>query len=157
LPKTNPNAAPDRQKRKETGGHLNGRRPDRHGAVLRKDEKGHQMKARRVVVALAAAVLLTQSAPAFAQSIRARKPVRQMTCGDFLLLDDAVKPEIVYWAATRDQRGGHVNAVIDVDATDSIVPALVEKCRAAPQASFWQTVKAETGRLGKKLYGPEPA
>ena len=115
------------------------------------------MKARRVVIALAAAVLLTQSAPAFAQSIRARKPVRQMTCGDFLLLDDALKPEIVYWAATRDPRGSLVNAVIDVDATDSIVPALVETCRAAPQASFWQTVKAETGRLGKKLYGPEPA
>jgi hypothetical protein len=50
-----------------------------------------------------------------------------------------------------------VNAVIDVDATDSIVPVLVEKCREAPKASFWQTVKAETGRLGKKLYGPEPA
>ena len=106
---------------------------------------------RGVVVTLAAAVLLTQSGLAFAQSNPARKPGRQMTCGDFLLVDDAVKPEMVYWAATRDPRGSPVNAVIDVDATDRMVPLLVERCREAPNASFWQTVKAETGRFEKKL------
>jgi acid stress chaperone HdeA len=109
------------------------------------------MNVRPVAVAVAVALLMTQSALAFAQSIPARKPVRQMTCGDFLRVDDAAKPEIVYWAATRDRRGGHVNAAIDVDATDRIVPVLVEKCRDVPKASFWQTVKAEAGRLGKKL------
>jgi acid stress chaperone HdeA len=106
---------------------------------------------RGVVVTLAAAVLLTQSGLAFAQSSLARKPGRQMTCGDFLLVDDTVKPEMVYWAATRDPRGSPVNAVIDVDATDRIVPLLVERCREAPNAPFWQTVKAETGKLENKL------
>jgi acid stress chaperone HdeA len=104
-----------------------------------------------VVVTLAAAVLLTQSGLAFAQSSLARKPGRQMTCGDFLLVDDTVKPEMVYWAATRDPRGSLVNAVIDVDATDRIVPLLVERCREAPNAPFWQMVKAETGKLERKL------
>ena len=102
---------------------------------------------RGVVVAVAAAVLLTQSGLALAQSSSARKPGRQMTCGDFLLVDDPVKPEMVYWAATRDPRGSLVDAVIDVDATDRIVPRLVERCREAPNAPFWQTVKAETGKL----------
>jgi acid stress chaperone HdeA len=106
---------------------------------------------RGVVVTLIAAVLLTQSGLAFAQSSLARKPGRHMTCGDFLVVDDAVKPEMVYWAATRDPRGSLVNAVIDVDATDRIVPLLVERCREAPNAPFWQTVKAETGKLEKKL------
>ena len=86
---------------------------------------------RGVVVTLAAAVLLTQSGLAFAQSSPVRKPGRQMTCGDFLLVEDTVKPEMVYWAATRDARGGHVNAVIDVDAIDRMVPVLVERCRQA--------------------------
>jgi hypothetical protein len=58
---------------------------------------------------------------------------------------------MVYWAATRDPRGSLVNAVIDFDATDRIVPLLVERCREAPNAPFWQTVKAETGKLEKKL------
>jgi hypothetical protein len=102
-----------------------------------------------IVVTLAAAVLIIQSGAAFAQSSPARKPGRQMTCGDFLLVDDTVKPEMVYWAATRDPRGIPVNAVIDVDATDRIVPLLVERC--TPNAPFWQTVKAETGKLEKKL------
>ena len=106
---------------------------------------------RGVVVTLAVAVLLTQSGLAFAQSSPARKPGRQMTCGDFLLVDDPVKPEMVYWAATRDPRGSLVNAVIDVDATDRIVPLLVERCREAPNARFWQMVKAETEKLEKKL------
>ena len=106
---------------------------------------------RGVAVTLAATVLLTQSGLVFAQGSPARKPGRQMTCGDFLLVDDAVKPEMVYWAATRDPRGRPMNAAIDVDATDRIVPLLVERCREAPNASFWQTVKAETGKLEKKL------
>jgi len=106
---------------------------------------------RGVVVTLIAAVLLTHSGLAFAQSSLARKPGRHMTCGDFLLVDDTVKTEMVYWAATRDPRGSLVNAVIDVDATDRIVPLLVERCREAANAPFWQTVKAETGKLEKKL------
>jgi acid stress chaperone HdeA len=110
---------------------------------------------RGVVVTLAAAVLLTQSGLAFAQSSPARKPGRQMTCGDFLLVDDTVKPEMVYWAATRDPRGGLVNTVIGVDATDRIVPRLVERCREAPNAPFWQTVKAETGKLREEATAPQ--
>jgi acid stress chaperone HdeA len=106
---------------------------------------------RGVVVTLTAAFLLTQSGLAFAQSSPVRKPGRHMTCGDFLVVDDTVKPEMVYWAATRDPRGSFVNAVIDVDATDRIVPLVVERCREAPNAPFWQTVKAETGKLEKKL------
>ena len=51
---------------------------------------------RGVVVTLADAVLLTQSGLTFAQSSLARKPGRQITCGDFLLVDDTVKPEMVY-------------------------------------------------------------
>jgi acid stress chaperone HdeA len=109
------------------------------------------MKARQIALSVAAAALLTGSALASADSSSTRKPLRQMTCSDFLLLDDAGKPEIVYWAATRGRDGRAGGAVIDVDATDSMVPALVEQCKEAPTAPFWQKVRAEAGKLGKKL------
>jgi acid stress chaperone HdeA len=70
-----------------------------------------------------------------------------MTCHDFLLTEDAVKPEIVYWAATRGSKPK--TAVIDVDDTDKIVPVLVEACRQAPNESFWQKVRAEARKLAK--------
>jgi hypothetical protein len=73
-----------------------------------------------------------------------------MTCGDFLRINDDVKPEIVYWLATRGEPGNG-GAVIGVDVTDSMVPALVERCKEAPTASLSQKVKAETDKVGKKL------
>jgi hypothetical protein len=74
-----------------------------------------------------------------------------MTYGDFLRIHDDVKPEAVYWLATRDERGNGP-IVVDVDATDSIVPAVVQRCTDAPSASLWNKMKVETERLGKKLW-----
>src|SRR5262245_17150228 len=87
----------------------------------------------------------------FAQSRPSRKPIRQMTCSDFVRIDDDVKPEIVYWLTMRHGPRTPVG-VIDVDATDSMVPALVERCKSAPTASLAQKVKAETEKLGNRLW-----
>jgi acid stress chaperone HdeA len=106
------------------------------------------MKIRHVAVGVAAAVLMTWSALAFAEARSPRKPpLRTMTCHDFLLTEDAVKPEIVYWVATKSSKPE--TAVIDVDDTDKIVPVLVEACRQAPNESFWQTARAEARKLAK--------
>jgi len=104
------------------------------------------MKIRHVAVGVAAAVLMTGSALALAEASSPRKPLRTMTCYDFLLTEDVVKPEIVYWAATKSKPE---TAVIDVDDTDKIVPVLVEACKQAPNESFWQKVRAEARKPAK--------
>ena len=107
------------------------------------------MKARRVAVGVAAAVLMTGSALALAEASTPRKPLRAMTCHEFLVIEDAAKPEIVYWVATYGKGGKPESTVIDVDDTDRIVPVLVEACKQAPNESFWQKVRAEAGKLAK--------
>ena len=109
------------------------------------------MKALWIAAAVSMVVPLTAGSDvAFAQSSPHRKPIGQMTCGDFLRVQDDVKPEIVFWLATRDEaRNGGI--VTSVDDTDSMVPVIVERCANAPMASLTQTVKAETERLRRRL------
>ena len=111
------------------------------------------MSTQRLVAAVAAAVLMSGSTLAFADSTPTRKPVRQMSCRDFLLVEDAVKPELVFWAATYGNGNGtrQEGAQIDVDDTDRMVPQLVEQCKQVPQEPFWRVVKTETSRLDKGL------
>ena len=87
----------------------------------------------------AVAVLLSASmiSPVFAA---ATKPAK-MTCEEFVMLDDTVKPNVVYWAEGFNQKGKPVDAVVDIDATDKLVPVLVDECQKTPKASFWQKVK----------------
>jgi hypothetical protein len=83
-----------------------------------------------------------------------RQPVRpQMTCREFLRSDDAVKPEIVYWFATRSTLGAS-DDIIDVDATDRLVPVVVELCSGAPGSSLSRQVNAEATRLRRGQQAP---
>jgi acid stress chaperone HdeA len=109
------------------------------------------MKIRHVAVGVATAVLMTGPALALAEARMPRKPLGAMTCHDFLLIEDAAKPEIVYWAATYDKGGKPERTVVDVDDTDKIVPVLVEVCKQAPSESFWQKVRAEARKVEKTL------
>ncbi len=105
------------------------------------------MRFLRIAVGVFAAILMFGAAVSFAQSSPARKALRQMTCADFLLVDDAAKPVMVYWAATRDQVGRPESDLVDVDDTDRIVPLLVEKCKETPRQLFWHKVRAEAARF----------
>ena len=104
-----------------------------------------------VPIAGLAVTLLAGSSAAFAEESRSRQPMRpQMSCSDFLRLEDQAKPEIVYYLATRDElRNGR--PVLDIDATDGMVPGIVERCKDAPTTSLSLQVKAESKRLEKKL------
>jgi hypothetical protein len=65
----------------------------------------------------------------------------EMTCEDFLALNDVVQPKVVYWSAGLNQEGDPMDAVIDVDATDRLVPVLVTECQETPKVSFWDKIK----------------
>jgi acid stress chaperone HdeA len=109
------------------------------------------MKLSRVAAGVAVAGLLIGSSLPDASAGPPRKPLGQMTCADFLGLDDAVKPEIVYWAAIHGQGGRLGVDVIDVGDTDRVVPLLVEQCKGTPRDSFWRKVRAEAERFEKRL------
>jgi hypothetical protein len=98
-----------------------------------------------------AAVLITGAVEAVPPT---RQPVRsQMTCREFLRSDDAVKPEIVYWFATRSTLGAS-DGVIDVEATDRLVPVVVERCNGAPESTLSRHVNAEATRLRRGQQAP---
>ena len=70
----------------------------------------------------------------------APKPVK-MSCKEFVALDDAVKPKVVYWAEGFSKKGKPVDSVVDVDETDRLVPVLVTECKETPKLTFWQKIK----------------
>ena len=92
-----------------------------------------------VTMAVLSGVLLstTMITPVLAAT---HKPAK-MTCEEFVMLDDVVKPKVVYWAEGFNRKGKPVDAVVDIDATDKVVPILVDECQKTPKASFWQKIK----------------
>ncbi len=92
-----------------------------------------------VTMALLSSILLsaTMTSPVLAAT---HKPAK-MTCDEFVMLDDVVKPKVVYWAEGFNRKGKLVDAVVDIDATDKLVPIVVTECEKAPKATFWQTIK----------------
>lgn len=70
-----------------------------------------------------------------------QKPA-SMTCDEFVVLDDVIKPKVVYWAEGYNDKGEPTDAVVDFGATDRLVPVLVDECQKAPKESFWQKLKS---------------
>ena len=66
-----------------------------------------------------------------------------MTCEDFIGLDAATQPKVVYWAQGFNYGGKTEDAIIDFDQNDSMVPALVRECLKNPKQLFISQVKAE--------------
>jgi len=110
------------------------------------------MPYRHVLAAAALALLVTDSALAdqgshlrpSARTRLTRPPelsARNMTCKDFLALEEAQRPKAVYWAEGLNAHGKVDDAAFDVASTDGMVPVLVADCRAKPQESFVDTTK----------------
>ena len=92
-----------------------------------------------VTMAVLSGVLLstTMATPVLAAT---HKPAK-MTCEEFVSLDDAVKPKVVYWTEGFNHKGKPVDAIVDIDSTDKLIPVLVTECQKTPKASFWQKLK----------------
>jgi len=109
------------------------------------------MSLQRLAIGIAATALMAGWTFAFAQPSGAKKPLGKMTCDDFLAIDDTIKPKVVYWAAAYGKGGKPENAVLDIEGTEKIVPALIEECKKAPKVSFWQKVREALKTLAKKM------
>ncbi|MGA7782395.1 MAG: HdeA/HdeB family chaperone [Paraburkholderia sp.] len=84
------------------------------------------------IVATATVVSLCLSPLAFAQAPKPVTPA-EMSCSDFLAVQDAYKPALVYWVSGVDKLGVRetVTNVVDV-ATP--VAAVVGECQKTPDA-----------------------
>jgi hypothetical protein len=101
-------------------------------------EKEIQMKSAKAIIVLSGVLL---SASLTAPVVAAGHKPATMTCDEYVMLDDVVKPKVVYWAEGFNYQGEPVDAVIDFDATDNLVPIIVDECKATPKESFWEKVK----------------
>ncbi|MCL4471633.1 MAG: HdeA family protein [Sulfuricella sp.] len=92
-----------------------------------------------VTMAVLSGVLLTTSmiSPVLAAP---HKPAK-MTCEEFVVLDDVVKPKVVYWAEGFNSKGKAVDAVADIDETDKVIPMLVTECQKTPKASLLKKLR----------------
>jgi hypothetical protein len=108
------------------------------------------MKGHWISIGGLAITLLAGSSIALAEPSLSRQSMRaQMSCRDFLRLEDQAKPEIVFFLATRGEPRN--SPLLDVEVTDTLVPAIVERCKDAPTTSLLFQVRAETKRLERKL------
>jgi hypothetical protein len=73
----------------------------------------------------------------------------KMMCEEFLSLDEVTKPKVVYWAEGFTKKGKPQDAVFDVEATERLVPTLVEVCQKEPKSSFMTKVKNESSKKSK--------
>ena len=100
----------------------------------------------RLIGTAAAVVLIASSTLALAQTSAPKKPLGKLTCEEFLAYDETFKPKVVYWAVAYGKGGKAESAVLDVEGTDKAIPVIIEKCKAAPKASFLKTVKTESSK-----------
>ena len=100
----------------------------------------------RLIGTTAAVALIASSTLALAQTSAPKKQLGTLTCEEFLAYDETFKPKVVHWAVAYSKGGKAESAVLDIEGTDKVIPVIIEKCKAAPKASFLKTVKAESGK-----------
>ena len=76
-----------------------------------------------------------------------KKPVAEWTCADFLGVEDAFRPKLIYWATAQAKADKPEVATINIEGTEKVIPIIVEDCKKAPQDSFWQKLEAGWKRV----------
>jgi len=99
------------------------------------------MKLNQLVLPL---MIFAIATPSVAGSIK--KPVAQWTCADFLALDEAFWPKVVY-AATASSKAHKPEGVIDIDSTETVTPVIISNCKKRPQSPFVQELKSAWAKV----------
>ena len=94
-----------------------------------------------ITMAVLSGVLLSSGMTSTALAATPTHKPAKMTCEEYVMLDDVVKPKVVYWAEGFNKKGKAEDAVVDIAATDKLVPILVNECQETPKASFWEKIK----------------
>ncbi|GAB7522627.1 HdeA/HdeB family chaperone [Paraburkholderia sp. 2C] len=104
---------------------------------------------RKVMVAclLGSVIAAVTAIPASAQSPQKTNPMK-MKCEDFLAVDEAYKPAVVYYIAGVDKLGITETDTMTVD-TATPIAVLVGECQKSPKASLHTKVRSmyKSGQL----------
>src|SRR5262245_16951605 len=107
------------------------------------------MRSHFLLIGLGSALLVVGAGAAAGKS--PDKPLGKMTCEDFLALDETIQPKAVIYAVAYAKGGKPEAAMVDIEATDTVTPLVIEECKAKPKESFWAKVKAEVAKLKAKM------
>jgi acid stress chaperone HdeA len=105
------------------------------------------MNPKRIPILFAALLATAAAAVPAGAAGPANKPLGQWSCEEFLAVNDQIKPKVVYWATAFATGGKPEAAVLDIDATETVTPAIIDSCTKTPKNSFWQTVKADWAKV----------
>jgi acid stress chaperone HdeA len=94
---------------------------------------------KRTILVGALALGFGLALPAFAQTTKAMSPAK-MKCEDFVAVDSAYQPSLVYWVAGVDHLGITETDTMVVD-TATPVAVIVGECKKTPKASFKSKVR----------------
>jgi acid stress chaperone HdeA len=100
----------------------------------------HPMKLGQLALLIAIAIPVGAAADT-------KKPVAKWTCADFLGVEDAFRPKLIYWATAQAKADKPEVAMINIEGTEKVIPIIVEDCKKAPQDSFWQKLEAGWKRV----------
>lgn len=69
------------------------------------------------------------------------RPVSQWSCQEFLEVQEAFKPRIIYWVDGLNKQGRPGEALIDVFSNERVLPRVVAACQENPRAKFITRVR----------------
>ena len=70
-----------------------------------------------------------------------KKPTSNWTCAEFLAVDDQFQPKVIYWSSAQSKKGKPHGATVDIEGTEKVIPMVIDDCKKAPQASYWDKLK----------------
>ncbi|SDK28335.1 HdeA family protein [Microbulbifer yueqingensis] len=91
-------------------------------------------------------------APPEQQSTRkSRKAAKDWTCADFIAVDEKYQPKVVYWATANTEDGDPEAAILDIEATEKVVPMVITACKKTPKESFRKKFKEERQKVDREM------
>jgi acid stress chaperone HdeA len=92
-----------------------------------------------------AKIMIVLACLAFAQAASAQEKKvtpAKMTCADYVAVDEAYRPALVYWVAGVDKLGVKETDTMVVDTAQPIGEAVVQACTKDPHAPFMSKVRS---------------
>ena len=72
-----------------------------------------------------------------------KKAAEKITCREFIALDDEFKPHVVSYALGYDKAKREDAEVIDVTGVNKVVPIIITSCKAKPNDTLLQRIRAD--------------
>ncbi|MDR5781341.1 HdeA/HdeB family chaperone [Caballeronia sp. LZ065] len=90
----------------------------------------------------AALCALTVGVSGMAHAAEQKITPARMTCADFVQVDEAYKPALVYWVAGVDKLGVSGTETTVVDTMQPVAATVAQECQKDPQTKFMTKVRS---------------